>query len=88
MTVGCKGIMAGMYIAEFAHKRSNGSRDLGGNQVNGDDGWPACLPATKYLGQEHDTGCRSMMVLFVARCHHAMLPVQTTPGFRNLPSAT
>ena len=30
--------MAGMYIAEFAHKRSNGSRDLGGNQVNSDDG--------------------------------------------------
>lgn len=34
--------MAGIctYAAEFAHKRSNGSRDLGGNQVNGDDGWP------------------------------------------------
>lgn len=44
VTVGCKGIMAGMYIAEFAHKRSNGSRDLGGNQVKW-WWWLACLPA-------------------------------------------
>ena len=77
--------MAGMYIAEFAHKRSNGSRDLGGNQVNSDDGWPAC---NEVLGSR--TRHRVPINDGAVRCK--MPPCNASGsnnrGLRNLPSAT